>query len=171
MNVTHGHRHSLTIGIKLRIIAAYSVPRLRTKHRSAVRLFFLTAAGVPDCGQLPGTCNAPTSWNTRHVSLCTNRENALLLSSFNTFCIQPEKIDAHFAPCWRTISWSQDSLNHSQSFFWPGDKPACNRARRSSTSKRRFLDAAPPALLLPSPKAARVKVLIACLHARRPSMS
>jgi hypothetical protein len=105
-----------------------------------------TADGARHCGQLPGTCNAAVPWNTRHVSLYTNKENALLRSSSNTFCTHPAKIDAQFTPCWVTIAWSQASLNHGQSFFWPAERPTLMRARRSSTSKR-FFALAPPCIM------------------------
>jgi hypothetical protein len=95
----------------------------------------------------------------------------LLRSSFNTPCTHPAKVDAHLSLCSETIASSQDSLNHVQSHLWPADRPALMRYSRSSTSKRLFLHLAPPALVLPAPNASKVKVLIACLQARKLSVS
>jgi len=108
-----------------------------------LRLESATAVGASHWSQTPGTCKAAAPWNTRHVSLYTNVENALLRSSSRTFCIQPANTFAQAAPCCLIISLSQASLNHGQSFFWPGERPALIRARRSSTSWR-FLLALPP---------------------------
>ena len=136
-----------------------------------LRMDAATTEAPRECGQHPGTDNAAVPWNTRIVSECRNTEKALLRSSSNTPCTHPEKVVGQSSPNAWSIAWSQLDLNHVQSFFWPAERPAFMRARRSSTSKRLFLHLAPPASARPSPNDGKVYVLIACLVAAKFSCS